>query len=64
MDLLGGASQARGQQDYNGQTSGGQGGLVGAFEQGGLGNSVQSWIGHGPNQPVAPNPLQSALGED
>lgn len=64
MNLLGGGSQTKGQPDYSGQTSGGLGGLVGAFEQAGLGNIVQSWIGHGPNQPVSPNQLQSALGED
>lgn len=30
----------------------------------GLGHIVQSWIGTGANQPIAPNQVQSVLGED
>jgi len=43
---------------------GGLGGLVSAFEQAGLGNVVQSWIGNGPNQPVSPQQLRSVFGDD
>ena len=44
--------------------SGGLSGLVQRFQQGGLGDVVNSWIGTGQNQPIAPNQLQQALGRD
>ncbi|MBB5019353.1 uncharacterized protein YidB (DUF937 family) [Chitinivorax tropicus] len=43
----------------------GQGGLqnlVGLFEQQGLGNLIQSWIGTGDNLPVSADQLQQVLG--
>ena len=43
---------------------GGLGGLVSAFEQAGLGNVVQSWIGNGQNMPVSPQQLRGVLGDD
>ncbi len=46
---------------------GGGGGLadvVSAFQRGGLGDVVSSWIGGGPNKPVSPADLASALGPD
>jgi len=43
---------------------GGLGGLVDKLQKGGLGNVVNSWIGHGQNQPVSPNQLGPALGRD
>jgi len=45
----------------NGQT-GGLHGLVGRFEEAGLGNVVQSWIGTGENAPVTGRQLQQVLG--
>ncbi len=42
--------------------AGGLGGLVSQFEQAGLGNAIQSWIGNGPNQPVSPGDLQNVFG--
>ncbi len=42
----------------------GLGGLLGTLEKGGLGNVINSWINPGPNQPVSPNQLGSALGPD
>ncbi len=42
----------------------GLGGLLGTLEKGGLGNVINSWISPGPNQPVSPNQLGSALGPD
>lgn len=42
---------------------GGIGGLARKFEQGGLGEVCQSWIGGGPNQPVSPQQVQSVLGD-
>ncbi len=43
---------------------GGLGGLVGKFEQAGLGNVVSSWIGSGQNLPISAEQLQSVLGSD
>lgn len=42
---------------------GGIGGLVSQFEQAGLGNVVQSWIGSGSNHPVSPDQLQNVFGD-
>lgn len=39
-------------------------GLVNRFQQAGLGQVVNSWIGTGPNQPVSPNQLQDVFGQD
>ncbi|MCJ7798667.1 MAG: YidB family protein [Polaromonas sp.] len=41
---------------------GGLGGLISKFEQAGLGDAMQSWIGGGPNQPVSGAQVSSALG--
>jgi uncharacterized protein YidB (DUF937 family) len=43
---------------------GGLGGLVDKLKSGGLGNIANSWVGSGPNQPVQPGQLGSALGPD
>jgi|SRR6185369_8286778 uncharacterized protein YidB (DUF937 family) len=47
----------------NPQTGGLQG-LVDAFQQGGLGNVVSSWIGTGANLPVSAEQLQAVLGSE
>ncbi|KQP33574.1 hypothetical protein ASF49_06685 [Methylobacterium sp. Leaf104] len=39
-------------------------GLIDRFQRGGLGDVMESWIGHGENRPVAPNRLADALGSD
>ena len=64
--LLGGGQQ--GQQQGQGTApaggmAGGLGGLVSSFENAGLGNIVQSWIGNGANQPVSPQQLHGVLGD-
>lgn len=41
---------------------GGLGGLVSKFEEAGLGDAIQSWIGGGPNQPVSGDQVTNALG--
>jgi uncharacterized protein YidB (DUF937 family) len=46
----------------NDGTHGGLGGLVGKFEQAGLGNVVSSWVGNGQNMPISADQLQSVLG--
>ena len=38
--------------------------MVGAFNRSGLGDVMSSWIGGGPNKPVDPGALASALGPD
>lgn len=43
---------------------GGLGGLLQQFEQAGLGNIAQSWVGNGPNHPVSPGQLQDVFGHD
>ena len=53
MSLLGGQGQV-----------GGIGGLVQRFEQAGLGEAVQSWVGNGANQPVSAAQVGQALGPE
>ena len=65
MNMLGGGQQGSNpQQPGMPGMAGGLGGLMSTFEQAGLGHLVQSWIGQGPNQPVSPQQLQSAFGDD
>lgn len=40
----------------------GLGGLVGAFQKGGMGDMMTSWISTGPNPPVSATQLESVLG--
>jgi len=51
-------SMLRGQ----GGATNGLGGLLQAFEAGGLGHLFQSWVGSGQNMPVSPQQIQNALG--
>ncbi|MBV8848132.1 MAG: DUF937 domain-containing protein [Methylobacteriaceae bacterium] len=44
--------------------AGALGSLVDQFRQNGLGNQVNSWVGNGQNQPIAPDQLDQALGSD
>lgn len=46
------------------QQNGGLEGLIAKFQQGGLGDVVQSWISTGPNLPISPEQLGQALGPD
>jgi uncharacterized protein YidB (DUF937 family) len=55
------AGQPGGQQ---GGLLGGLAGLVEQFRQNGHGDVINSWIGSGQNQPVAPEQLHQALGPD
>jgi uncharacterized protein YidB (DUF937 family) len=41
---------------------GGVAGIVSQLEQNGLGATVRSWVGTGPNQPVTADQLHKALG--
>jgi uncharacterized protein YidB (DUF937 family) len=44
--------------------SGGLGELLQRFQQNGYGDVANSWVGTGPNQPIAPDELHEALGSD
>ena len=55
--LLGGASAG-------GALSGGLANLLKDLQNAGHGQAAQSWVGTGPNQPIAPNDLAAALGGD
>jgi uncharacterized protein YidB (DUF937 family) len=43
---------------------GGVQGVVNEFEKNGLGATVRSWVGTGPNQPVSPDDVHKVLGPD
>jgi len=43
---------------------GGVQGLLAQFQNAGLGDAVQSWLGEGPNKPVAGADIEKALGGD
>ena len=47
-----------------GPDGGGLGALLGRLQQGGLGDAAASWVSTGPNQPVSPEQLESAMGAD
>ena len=68
MNLLGGGQQGgMGTAGQGAAPSGGMGGGIGSlisrFEQAGLGQVAQSWVGNGPNQSVSPQQLHSVLGD-
>ena len=44
--------------------SGGLGDLLKQLQQGGQGDAANSWVGKGPNKPISPGDLASALGAD
>jgi len=39
-------------------------GVVNQFEQNGLGATVKSWVGTGPNQPITPAQVHQGLGPE
>jgi uncharacterized protein YidB (DUF937 family) len=43
---------------------GGLQGVVGEFEKNGLGPTVKSWVGVGPNEPISPDDVHKVLGPD
>jgi uncharacterized protein YidB (DUF937 family) len=55
--LLGGAS-------VGAALSGGLANLLKGLQNAGQGQAAQSWVSTGPNQPIAPNDLATALGDD
>jgi len=43
---------------------GGVQGIVAQLQQQGLGETVKSWVGTGPNQPISPSQVHQAFGAD
>ena len=43
---------------------GGVQGVVSEFEKNGLGATIQSWVGTGPNRTISPDEVHKALGPD
>jgi uncharacterized protein YidB (DUF937 family) len=43
---------------------GGLQGVVSQFEKNGLGPTVKSWVGTGPNQPISPEDVHKVLGPE
>lgn len=64
--LLGGVVGAEMATVVNGliQKHGGVQGIISQLESQGLGSTVRSWVGTGPNQPVSAEQLHAALGPD
>lgn len=58
----GGLSNVLGGLLANNSELGGLGGLVDKFQQNGMGDIVQSWIGHGANLPVSADQIATAFG--
>ncbi|WP_312163361.1 YidB family protein [Phenylobacterium sp.] len=64
--ILGGAGGGDGSPigaitDLLGAQEGGLGGLIGAFEQGGLGEIAKSWVSSGGNLPISAEQIQAVL---
>ncbi|MFN8010768.1 MAG: YidB family protein [Holophagaceae bacterium] len=74
MDMVGGMMGGGGQGGGNPMLSavigmiqqhpGGIQGLLGQFQQNGLGEQVQSWVGTGQNQEIGAEHVQQALGQE
>ncbi len=60
----GGVSGQMGGGQMGGPMAGGLGGLLSQFQQAGLGNIAQSWVGGGDNHPVSPEQLQNVFGQE
>lgn len=61
---LGGLAGALGGLLANNGEFGGLGGLVSRFEQAGMGDVINSWIGKGENAPISGGQLHDVLGSD
>jgi uncharacterized protein YidB (DUF937 family) len=62
--FLGQLSESLGGASAGGLLSGGLGELVDRFKQSGHGETAESWVGTGPNKPVAPPQLEQAIGPE
>ena len=64
MQQQGGMASVLGGLLSNDGGHGGLDGMVAKFSQAGMGDVVQSWIGHGANLPVSGDQIASVLGSD
>ena len=64
QDGLGGLLGSLGDTSVGSLLSGGLADLAERFKQNGQGETVESWIGHGPNREIAPHQLEQAIGPD
>jgi uncharacterized protein YidB (DUF937 family) len=62
--LLGQLSGGLGAGGVGGLLSGGIGELVDRFKQSGQADTVDSWVGTGPNKQIAPSQVEQAIGPD
>ena len=62
--LLGQLSGCLGAGGVGGLLSGGIGELVDRFKQSGQADTVDSWVGTGPNKQIAPSQVEQAIGPD
>jgi len=62
--LLGQISGGLGAGGVGGLLSGGIGELVDRFKQSGQADTVDSWVGTGPNKQIAPSQVEQAIGPD
>lgn len=64
--ILGGVVGAEMASVVNGliEKHGGVSGIVAQLEQQGLGNTVKSWVGTGPNQAISADQIHQAFGSD
>ena len=62
--LMGQLSRSLGGASAGGLLSGGLGELLESFKQSGHGETAESWVGTGPNKPVAPPQLEQAIGPE
>ena len=62
--MLGGLGGLLGGLGAGGMLSGGIGELLERFKRNGQGQAADSWVGTGPNQPLAPDQLEQAIGPD
>lgn len=61
---LGGLLGGLGSGGLGGLLGGGLGELVESFRQQGQGDVAESWVGTGPNKPIAPDQLEQAIGPE
>jgi uncharacterized protein YidB (DUF937 family) len=61
---LGGLLGGLGGGGLGGLLGGGLGELVESFKQQGQGDVAESWVGTGPNKPIAPNQLEQVIGPE
>jgi uncharacterized protein YidB (DUF937 family) len=63
-DLLGNLASKLGATGVGGLLGGGLKELVDSFKEKGHGDIADSWVGRGPNKPIAPPQLEKAVGPD